>query len=208
MNSRRRRAGYWSIAAFFAAAAPPAIGAGLETVGWEWATWTGPYQIAFGIVLALLGAISAGYALGLDKLWRPARNAAAPSPGNRDGVGMTWDQVTLEAAGKWLYTNAGPDLRETIRRGVPSPFATIAEHSEALVQNVAAHGVCPLLVQWEKGLPWEQVDPAAVEFDGFEQMFGSNRPKPFGLGVSRFDLPKVLAFYDAEAPAADPKEVV
>ena len=95
MTSARVHAGFGSIAAFLLAAAPPAMGAGMETMGYEWAAWTGPWQFGFGLICLLVGAGLGCYALGLV---RP----------------MLRFRVSYHDAAVKFYDRADPRLRELI----------------------------------------------------------------------------------------------
>jgi len=202
MFTRRQRVGYGSIAAFTIAAAPPAIGAGLETMGWEWADWTGPWQVAFGVLCVLVGLGCAGYAVGLDRrLTKSKRRSRKLATAGHRPPGLGWEYVSMHEAGVWLYSHGSENLRGVIRRGVPSPFDSIDEHAQALVRNAAVHGAGTLYGRWGQHLPLERIDLASAEYDAFESVLGSDRKLVVDTAILRSDLPRILAYYENGADA-------
>lgn len=136
-----------------------------------------------------IGPMSPAEAL---KLWK------APEP----------EYIPIEDAGRWLYENASPKIREVLKGGVPSPFNSIAEHGSALYRTQWIEGRCALYGRWEPGLPMEPIDPKDGKFSAFELVFGSPRRKPIDLSVLKQDLQPVLDHYEREEPAATSREMV
>lgn len=109
----RLRAGLGSFAAFALAAGPPAMGAGMSTMGYEWADWTGPYQFAFGAICMVVGLALALFAV-LPHPARPGREAD-------DGFDVrSWDSIDplrlYQAASLWAGEEP-PDTPDTPLRG-------------------------------------------------------------------------------------------
>ncbi|MDP3632378.1 hypothetical protein [Phenylobacterium sp.] len=116
---------------------------------------------------------------------------AAPTP----------EYIPLEEAGRWLYENASPGIREVLKGGVPSPFNSIAEHGAAFYRTAWTEERCSMYGRWEPGLPMELIDPQDGKFSAFEAVFGSDRGKPIDLSVLRQDLKPVLDYYERDEPA-------
>ncbi len=111
------------------------------------------------------------------------------------------EYIPIEDAGRWIYENASPRIREILKGGVPSPFETIAQHGAAFYRTAWTEGRCHLYGRWELGLPMELVDPKDGDFSPFETVFGSDRRRPIDLSVLRQDLKPVLEYYEREEPA-------
>lgn len=196
--SKRRRAGLGSLAAFVLAGAPPAIGAGLETVGYEWAEWTGPYQIAFGIFLALAGIVSGAYALGIDGLFRTKKQVQSSLASSGKPLDAGFRLRSAAEVGRAVYEALPDESRASIRRMVAhGEFGSIEEYNILLVVTGAANVGCGLVGRWERGLPLERIDPNDLLKPPSISSILSTKPrsKPFDLCVDIGDASRIVAFY-------------
>lgn len=107
--------------------------------------------------------------------------------------------IPISEAGAWLYDHASDRIKDALRGGVPSPFASIAEHGAAFFSTQWAEGRCELYGRLEAGLAMEKLDPKRNrDFTAFEEAFGSDRRKAVDISVKRSDLAVVLAYYEKD----------
>lgn len=63
------------------------------------------------------------------------------------------------------------------------------------MKNALSKGVIDLYARRGAGFPMERVSSKEMQFDAFEELFGSDRPKLFDLSMRRGDLPKLIRHY-------------
>jgi hypothetical protein len=114
------------------------------------------------------------------------------------------DYIPVEEAGRWLYANASDGLKTALKRMVPDPFPTIAEHGAAYFKTQWQEGRCSLYGRWEAGLPMERIDAKDGDFAVFSAAFGSDRRPILDPSVIRADLQVVLDYYEATVPKRSP----
>lgn len=114
-------------------------------MGLEWADWTGPYQIGFGVLCAAVGLFCALYAMGFDRLWRRSKAEGDEMPSdkpvyqNHYGVGHNINADTVNL-GRQEFVLTQDILEQLAQHFSGSPAVVIhwvgSQRSKALSEQV------------------------------------------------------------------------
>lgn len=178
-------------------------------VAFEVASKWSPAFILLGALAGLATIIwSINGALWLIDRWR-VRKSEAAARANEVVLAAAHssgepEYIPLMEAGRWLYDNGAPWLRDHLKD--PKPFDSIAEHAAAFVGEACDAGAGELVASREPGLNPEPTKYKEMQGTAFSSAFG-DKPLPVNPMVRSADLPSILAYYEEPAAPREPLKV-